>query len=234
MPADSKRLVYLWGIAGNVGVSPALAQLEAEGWEIIRPSVPGFDGKPGFVPPVDYLDWLTLFWDALDATGALPCPVIGASLGGMIAAELAAWRPEAVTALGLVAPLGIADADDIGFDLYAVPGPERMAHLFAKGVPEAFDHRFDELGPEEAPVARYLSDIASAGLTWPFGERGLSGRIHRITCPKAVIWGDLDELAPVSLADRWGGAVVVPGAGHLAEWDAPDAVLAALRPILGG
>ena len=228
-----KRLVYLFGIAGHAEVSPALRAIEADGWEIVVPTVPGFDGESGFVAPDEYLDWITTFWDALDATGALPCPVVGASLGGMIAAELAALRPEMVTKLALLAPFGICDGDSPGFDLFAVPTAERMAHLFAKGVPDAFANRFADKGDEEAPVARYLSDIASASMLWPFGDRGTAKRLHRITQPRLTMWGELDELIPVSTSARWGSDVhVVAGAGHLLEWDAPDEVTNALRTFL--
>jgi len=227
-----RRLVYLPGIAGHPELSPAMRALEAEGWEVVVPAVPGFDGAAGFVAPVDHLGWMTAFWDALDATGALPCPVVGASVGGMMAAELAIFRPEAVTALGLVAPFGIGDGDDPGFDVYAVPAPERMGHLFAKGVPDAFADRFGDRGPEEAPVARYLSDVAAASLIWPLGDRGLAGRVHRIACPTVVLWGDQDELMPPGRIERWGGGQVIAGAGHLAEWDAPDEGVAALRALL--
>jgi pimeloyl-ACP methyl ester carboxylesterase len=230
MPAD--RLVYLWGIAGNPELSPAMQALAADGWEIVTPHVPGFDGRSGFVAPDDYLDWLVVFWDALDATRALPCPVVGASLGGMIAAELAALRPEAVTKLALLAPFGTCDGDHPGLDLYALPAPERMAHLFANGVPDAFADRFAELGDEEAPVARYLSDIASASLLWPFGERGTSKRLHRIRVPHLLLHGELDELIPTTTAQRWGEVREIAGAGHLLEWDAPDEVAAALREFL--
>jgi pimeloyl-ACP methyl ester carboxylesterase len=227
-----KQLVYLCGIAGNVEVSPALQLLQADGWDVVVPSVPGFDGVAGFKCPDEYIDWLAVFWDAIDATGVGPCPVIGASVGGMIAAELAIFRPERVTALGLIAPFGIANGDNPGFDLYATVSADRMNHLFAKGVPEIFNNRFGDLDEEEAPVARYISDIAAASLTWPLGDRGLAKRVHRIRCPKAVVWGDLDELRPVELIERWGGGTVIAGAGHLAEWDAPNEVAAALRSIL--
>jgi pimeloyl-ACP methyl ester carboxylesterase len=227
-----RRLVYLPGIAGSPELSPAMRALEADGWEIVVPAVPGFDGVSGFVPPDDHLGWITTFWDSLDATGALPCPVIGASVGGMMAAELAALRPEAVTALALIAPFGIGDGDDPGFDVYARPAGERMAHLFAKGVPDAFTERFADRGPEEAPVARYLCDVAAASLVWPLGDRGLAGRIHRISCPTVVLWGGQDELLPPGRIERWGGGTIIAGAGHLAEWDAPDEVAAALRALL--
>jgi pimeloyl-ACP methyl ester carboxylesterase len=234
MPAERtpKRLVYLFGIAGHPELSPAMRAVEQAGWEIVVPVVPGFDGVPGFQPRDEYLDWITTFWDSIDATGALPCPIIGASVGGMLAAELAALRPEAVTGVALLAPVGIADAANPGFNIYGTPAGERMAHLFAKDVPEAFLQRFAHLGPEEAPVASYLSDVAAANILWPLGDRGTAKRLHRIHAPRLTLWGDLDELNPVGNADAWGGAQVIAGAGHLLEWDAPDQVSAALLSFL--
>jgi pimeloyl-ACP methyl ester carboxylesterase len=132
----------------------------------------------------------------------------------------------------LLAPFGIVDENDIGFDLYATRATERLAHLFAKGVPEQVANRFAHYGEEEAPVATYLADIASASLLWPLGDRGLRKRVHRIRCPKLVLWGGQDELLPVGVAEEWGAATVIDGAGHLMEWDTPDEVAAALRSFL--
>lgn len=235
MPADpvpAKRLIYLFGLAGHPGLSPAMQQLADDGWDIVVPELPGFDGRSGFRQPDEHLDWIRIYWDALDATGTLPCPVVGACLGGMMAAELAALRPEAVTKLALLAPFGIYDTAMPGLDLYALPSAQRLAHVFAKGVPDAFVTRFDELGAEEAPVARYLSDMAAASMLWPFGDRGLTKRVDRIRAPKLVLWGDQDELLPPAVAQHWGGADVIAGAGHLLEWDTPDEVAARLRDFL--
>ena len=131
-----------------------------------------------------------------------------------------------------MAPFGIADASDPGFNLFGTPSGERMSHLFAKGVPDAFANRFADLGPEEAPVASYLSDVAAANILWPFGERGTGKRLHRIASPRLTMWGDLDEVNPVVNAAAWGGAHVIAGAGHLLEWDAPEQVSAALLDFL--
>ena len=228
----SKRLIYLFGIAGHAELSPAMRAVESAGWEITVPSVPGFDGAPGFQPRDEYLDWLTTFWDSIDATGAVPCPIVGASVGGMFAAELAALRPEIVTGIALLAPFGIADASNPGFNVYGTPAPERMAHLFAKEVPEAFVRRFAHFSDEEAPVASYLSDVAAANILWPLGDRGTKKRLHRITVPRLTLWGDLDEVNPVGNAAAWGGATVIAGAGHLMEWDAPDQVSTAVLDFL--
>ena len=106
-----------------------------EFFDVIAPKLPGFAGLPGFQAPHDHLTWLTRVWDLLDETDALPCPVIGASIGGMFAAELAIFRPEAVTKLAVLAPLGICDPADPGTDPYARPGSRRLPALFAGPVP---------------------------------------------------------------------------------------------------
>ena len=235
----NQHLVYLCGIAGHPANSPALEMLRAAGWDVVVPELPGFDGRAGFCAPDDHLGWLTVVWDALDATGALPCPVVGASVGGMLAADLAALRPEVVTALVLLAPFGIFDEANPGLDLYAVPTAERMAHLFAKGVPEPFVDRFAHLGPDDGPVARYISDVAAASLVWPLGDRGNVRRLHRLPGPTLLLWGDQDELLPVAVSARWTEAAGVPvevvaGAGHLLEWDAPDEVATRLAEFLAG
>ena len=232
----SERLVYLCGIAGQPAPSPALDLLGRAGWDVVVPDLPGFDGRSGFRAPRDHLGWLTAVWDALDGTGALPCPVVGASVGGMLATDLAALRPEAVTAVALLAPFGIFDPAHPGLDVFAVPAAERMGHLFAKGVPEPFVERFAELGPDEGPVARYLSDVAAASLLWPLGDRGQADRLHRIRCPRLALWGDQDELLPVPVSNAWaeGGVpvTVIAGGGHLLEWDAPDEVASRLVEFL--
>ncbi|HMK12759.1 MAG TPA: hypothetical protein VK461_14300, partial [Acidimicrobiales bacterium] len=128
--AESRDLLYLFGIAGHPAPSPVLGRLEAAGFRIVVPMMKGFDGSFDFVAPDDYLGWLTVLWDAIDASDVrLPCPVVGASIGGMLAVDLAAFRPEAVTALALLAPFGIFDESNQGIDLYAVPTPDRMTHL---------------------------------------------------------------------------------------------------------
>ena len=233
-PTNQRLLIYLPSIAGDPGSSPALTVVEAEGWTVVRPQLPGFDGESGFQCPDDYLGWLTALWDAVDATGVGPCPVIGPSVGGMLAADLAALRPEAVTHLALLAPFGIFDPDHPGLDPYSVPTMKRLEPLFEGGVPEAFGQRFADKGETEAPVARYLSDIAAASLLWPVGDRGLADRLHRIACPRLILWGAQDQINPIGTAAKWGDHTRIESAGHLLEWDQPEAVAKALLAFLPG
>lgn len=231
MSAMPERVVYLHGLAGNPGLSPALESL---GVEVVTPSLPGFDGAAGFEAPPDHLGWMATLWDALDETGALPCPVIGASVGGMLAAELAVFRPEAVTRLALLGPLGIWDAATPGEDPFAQVAPARLPLLFAGDVPQAFVDAFADRGEAEQHVAKVIVQVAAASLVWPVPDRGLRRRLHRITQPSLLVWGEEDRVAPIALAEQWGlgKAVAVPGAGHMVEWDRPDEVAAALRAFL--
>jgi len=107
-----------------------------------------------------------------------------------------------------------------------------MGHDKSSRLGHAFASRFADLGPEEAPVAAYLSDVAAANILWPLGDRGTAKRLHRISQPRLTLWGDLDEINPVTNAASWGGANVIAGAGHLLEWDAPDEVATALLDFL--
>jgi pimeloyl-ACP methyl ester carboxylesterase len=234
MVAARMQLIYLHGIAGGPALSPAMTRLAEAGFDVVAPRLPGFAGQPGFHAPHDHLEWLTRVWDVLDETGAFPCPVVGASIGGMFAADLAIFRPEAVTKVALLAPLGICDAAHPGVDLYAMPGAQRLPTLFAGLVPAPFETAFAELGDEQG-VARYLAQVAGASLVWPIPDRDLDLRIHRIRQPSLVLWGAHDKIAPVSLAARWatdGSAVIVDNAGHLLEWDAPEFVAERLRQFI--
>jgi pimeloyl-ACP methyl ester carboxylesterase len=231
------QLIYLHGLAGAAGLSPALDALARAGdIEVVAPVLPGFDGESGFEAPSDLLGWLPLVWDALDATGALPCPIVGASVGGMLAAELAALRPEAVTRLALLAPLGLwDDAHPPDVDPFGVPPRDRLSTLFAGGVPDAFPAAFADRGPVEQPVAQHLAWVAAASLVWPLPDHGIARRLHRITCPTLVLWGDKDRVASPALADRWPGELHrIPDAGHLLEWDAPEAVTTSLLAFVSG
>jgi pimeloyl-ACP methyl ester carboxylesterase len=227
-------VIYLHGLAvGREPLSPALTG--AFGPEAVTAvELPGFDGKAGFVAPAEYLDWLTIVWDRIDATGALPCPVIGASLGGMLAAELAVLRPEAVTALVLLAPLGMWDDTHPVTDVFAVVERDRLPVMFHGPVPDAFLPAEADRDSMDAKIARYLPQVAAASLMWPLPDHGLAKRIHRLAAPTLLLWGAEDRVAPPGLAARWPAThrSVIPGAGHLMEWDAPGAVGRTIREFL--
>ena len=94
--------------------------------------------------------------------------------------------------------------------------------------------REDVVGPH----ARGAQE-AAARLLWPLGETGLRNRLGRIECPTLLLWGKDDALLPLSYAERFAEAIsgpveiaTIPGAGHLAEIDAPDATAKRIAQFL--
>jgi pimeloyl-ACP methyl ester carboxylesterase len=84
-------------------------------------------------------------------------------------------------------------------------------------------------------MAQHVVSVAAASLLWPLGDPHRATRVHRIGVPSMLVWGADDAVVPVAVADHWplDETVVVPGAGHMVEWDAPDAVAEVLAAFLG-
>lgn len=229
------RVAYLHGMLGTAPEQPFLTELDKRGIRAVAPTLPGFSGTP---PAEDWrglIDWIGELSAIIDRLGLAGCRAVASSLGGMLALELAAIRPEAFTELILIAPLGLWDdeepiADVVGAtprsqrDLL-VKQPERLA-CFYEDTPG-----LDQEQAIEEKVARYVSRTTMAAMLWPIPEFGLKSRLHRIRCPVHLVWGEDDRVVPRSYAERLraglprvAGLHLVPEAGHLAEWDQPEAV----------
>lgn len=219
---------FLAGLGGVPRWTPFLDAL-AVNRHVVVPSLPGFPGATGHERLDDHLDWIAATLDLLRAAGLEGADLIGASVGGMLAAEAAALSPATVAHLVLVAPFGLFDAGDPTTDVFALraellPGvlsthPERVAQRDAP--PEGAD-------PVEWSIVLGRAHAAAARLVWPLGERGLVKRLHRVIAPTLLVWGDRDRVIPPSYARRFaarlGGPVVqqtIAGAGHLVDLDAP-------------
>src|SRR5665213_804831 len=133
---EGRKLFYLAGVAGLPRWTKFLDKL-AETRRVVAPSLPGFPGAEGHDLLDSHLDWITAALDLLDAAGATePIDLIGASIGGSFAAEIAAIAPTLVRRLVLVAPFGLYDADTPPADSWAQRPGTQPAILCKK--PETF------------------------------------------------------------------------------------------------
>ena len=231
-------LGYVHGLTGNPVVHPFLHDLAGD-HRVIAPSLPGFDASDA--PTARTLhERVFLASEAIDAVGLTGAPVVAASVGAMLALEVAAIRPEAFSSLVLLAPLGLWDDAEPIHDVWSERTKVQPEYLFAH--PDRFAEQTadpeglstDELTERE--IARYRTRRSAASLMWPIPDHGLRERLHRITCPVHVIWGADDRLVPPSYAERFcellpacRGVTIIDGAGHALEWDAPAEVAAAVR-----
>jgi pimeloyl-ACP methyl ester carboxylesterase len=229
---------YLHGLVGNPIVHPFLHEL-GDDHHVIAPSLPGFDGSDP-LPVRSMHDWVFLASATMDAVGLTGGQVVAASVGAMVALELAAVRPEAFTHLTLLAPLGLWDDADPIHDLWSERGAKQPGYVFSNAEhfaeltadPDGLD--VDELMERE--LGRYRTRRSAASLMWPIPDHGLAARLHRVKCPVHIVWGSDDRLAPPSYAHRFAemlpecrGISVIDGAGHALEWDRPAEVAAVVR-----
>lgn len=216
---------------GNTSAWSEIHDELARSFTVHAPVAPGFGGTP--IPEwMDAMDDVTFHHvDLIGRLSLLRPIVVGASLGGWMALDLAVHRPDLLGGVVVVGALGLRPAEPMP-DLFIKAAPEAVGYLSSHLDAAAVDPL---TGSIEAATALWAEQGAQARLMWerPY-DRRLARRLHHITCPSLVIWGAEDRLLPPShgheLARRLGldGAVVVAGAGHLATVDAPATIAEAV------
>ena len=209
-------------------------------YRLFIPRMPGFGRStlPESVMTIDDMSYIYL--DLLDHYGLTDVNVIGFSVGGWLAAEMASKSCERLSRLVLVDPLGIKVGDkydrDIE-DIYYLPF-DTVKEL--KFHDPAKDPRvLTEMNDREAYLlARHRESTAK--LCWKpyFHNPSLKYRLNRITARTLVIWGANDGLAKAkygrAYAKRIPGAkfVSIPKAGHFPHIERPDAFMKEVRAFL--
>ena len=194
-----ESLIYLHGEDGFSGWAPFLDRL-AQHFHVYAPAHPGVSGSLGLEHLDDLWDLVLLYEELMQALGMDRACAIGHSYGGMLAAELAAHRPERVTRLVLMDSLGLwLDGTPVA-DVFVMSADEQAKALwFDPECDAAKAARTEAQDPGEkleADLTR-TENLGSMGkFTWPIPDRGLTKRIHRITMPTLLLWGDSDGMVP--------------------------------------
>src|SRR5690242_5364635 len=123
-------LVFLHGAGGLLADNPFLDRL-ASRFHVFAPELPGYGESTGEELLEDMLDFTLHGWDVADALGLDRPKLVGHSMGGMIAAEMACVSPERPAKLALIAPAGLW--------IDAVPIPDLFATL-PHHLPELLFH----------------------------------------------------------------------------------------------
>jgi pimeloyl-ACP methyl ester carboxylesterase len=239
---DGPAVGYLHGPIGCPPHNPFLEVLSRR-TRVIAPSLPGCTGSDA-CDLRGIHDWIVAVSEITDLAGLTGCPLVASSTGAMLALELAAVRPDAFTHLVLVSPLGLWVDDDPVADPFGTTLTGQRALLTAD--PARTSPFFDDVEGRDATgladdgFVRYTTRTAAASLVWPIPEFGLASRLHLVRCPVTLVWGEMDRLNPPSYLERFAarlgnvvGTRVVPGAGHLVEWDEPAIVAEAVSSATG-
>ena len=235
-------LLVLHGAGGHRGWTRWIDRV-AERFTVWAPTHPGF-GRSGDADWMESVDDLARFhlW-FIDAAGLGRPHVVGHSLGGWTAAEMAAMSPGALARLVLVAPVGLKpEAGEILDVFYHSPAQLRELNVYdPKTVPE-----WDELfgrppTPGELEVATRNREM-TARLTWkPYMHNPRLARfLPRVTNPTLIVWGREDRLVPVECGEQYrrllphATLTVLERCGHLPPLEQPDAFARLVTDFLGG
>jgi len=227
-------LLLLHGGGGLEASFPYAARL-AERFEVIAPVHPSFGGTsiPEGFNRVD--DLVFLYLDLLDALDLKDAVLMGTSLGGWVAAELATMNAARLSRLFLVGPVGVKTGGredrDIA-DVFALPG-EKVAELLFHD-PSLMPAPVDM---PDADLQTVAADRVALGVyTWePYMHNPkLPRRLHRIKIPTHFIWGANDGIVSVNYGQKYcaliAGATmtIIENTGHVPQIERPDAFVDAV------
>jgi pimeloyl-ACP methyl ester carboxylesterase len=223
-------LVLLHG-AGGFDVAHPVNELLATHRRLICPSHPGF-GKSELPDWLDSIDDIAhIYLEMLDKLALPVVDMIGCSIGGWIAAEMATMAPERFAKLMFVGPVGVKtgkpDKLDIP-DVFALSQSELNGLLFrdpAQMVKDPASLSDDEL----SIIVRNRETLAL--LSWePYMHNPkLIHRLHRIHAPTVFLRGDFDGLISEEYLRAYAALVpnsrvsVIEGAGHAPHLEQPAA-----------
>ncbi len=235
-------VVWLHGAGGLLPEEPLLDALAAE-HVVFAPEWPGYGAQETETLLYDMLDFTLHGLDLVEALdlGDLP-HVIGHSMGAMIAAEMVALNPGSVASLTLIGGAGLWIDEYPVPDLFSMVPFELAEALFVDPVAgEKMLTAGRDFTDDSALIDFMVGNARRMGtagkILFPIPNRGLSNRLYRITCPTLLVWGEQDRMYPPVYAVRFRellasaevDLVTIPAAGHMAPYEQPDAVVAAMR-----
>jgi pimeloyl-ACP methyl ester carboxylesterase len=222
-------LLVLHGAGGPVATAPFI-DLLAERARVIAPTHPGFADAalPEWFDSIDDLAYLYL--DLLQALDLRDAIVVGMSMGGWTAAEIAVRSTDRLAGLVLVDAVGIKVSDretrDIA-DIFATPADVMTKLTFhdpskAPNVLALPDDALERVARNRAASAMYLWE--------PYAHNPkLRRRLRRIDVPALVLWGESDRLVTPDYGRAFAASIpgaefrIIPAAGHAPQLEQPHA-----------
>ena len=231
---DGPPLLFLHG-AGGGAWTPGLARL-AERFRVYAPNHPGF-GQSDERPEWDRVeDYVYYYLDFLDALALDRVHLVGASLGGWMAAEIAVGHCHRLRTLVLLDAAGLWLDEAPMADLFLRP-PEELTQLMWHDPSRA---PAPPPPTPEAMLAQAKANTTVARLAWKpyFHNPKLPGRLARITVPTLILWGESDRLIPLPHGRRYQELIpgaelqVIPECGHIILREQPERGTAAIAEFI--
>jgi pimeloyl-ACP methyl ester carboxylesterase len=233
------RLLFLHGAAGVPPWNSFFDELAAR-YEVLLPEHPGF-GTDKYAAAVRNIADLAMYYlDFLDGLDGAPVHLIGHSLGGWLAAEIAVRNCSRISTLTLIAPAGLRITGIPAGDNFIWSPEELTRNLFHD---QSFAERQLSRSLSEEESDRLLTNrFMAARLAWEprWFNPALEKWLHRIRVPALLLWGENDKLLPCAYASLWAERVArlqvvrIPECGHLPQVEKADLAASAILAFLKG
>jgi len=234
---SGRPVLLLHGGAGPFSVAGFGELLSSsEPARVITPVHPGFDGTPRPEQLTSIASLAAVYGQLLRDLGLSDVCVVGNSVGGWIAAELA--LAESAAPDRRVSSVVLVDAAGLAID--AAPIPD----FFSLTLDQVFDLSYFNpdkfrIDPAALPAERQAALAANRAALLVYagtamGDRTLAGRLPAIRIPTLVVWGAADRMIPVQHGEAYAGAItgaqfrLITDAGHLPQLENPAELLAAV------
>jgi pimeloyl-ACP methyl ester carboxylesterase/quercetin dioxygenase-like cupin family protein len=235
---EGRPFLLLHGGAGAQSVDGFAGLLATqEPARVLVPTHPGFGGTPRPEGLDSVRSLARLYTRLLDDLGLAGVTVVGNSIGGWIAAEIALLGSPRVSGVVLVDAAGLELSDSPVPDFFSLT-MDQVADL-SYYRPDAFRLDLDHLPDQQK--AMMAANRAALGVYAgrAMADPSLLGRLPSVTVPVLAIWGEADRMIPVEHGRAYAKAIpdarflLLPEAGHLPQFEAPDRLLAAVRDFAG-
>ena len=233
---EGPPFLLLHGGGGPLTMSAFADMLAAQPARVITPTHPGFAGtaRPDWLNSVRGL--AELYAALIDALELPDVTVVGNSIGGWIAAEMALLKSARASAFILVDAVGIEVPGNPVVDFFSLTPRQVAEHSYHE--PDKFGIDPTKLPPEalQAMAGNRATLTVYAGAS--MNDPSLALRLLRVTKPALVLWGDADRIANPDYGRAL--AAAIPGArfqllektGHLPQIETPGQLLDAIREFV--
>jgi pimeloyl-ACP methyl ester carboxylesterase len=239
---SGQPVLLLHGGAGAFSVAGFAGLLASSGpARVITPVHPGFDGTPRPEALASVASLAGVYGQLLRDLGLSDVCVIGNSIGGWIAAELAV--AESAAPDRRVSSVVLVDA--AGLQIDTAPIPDFFSLTLDQVLelsyfdPDAFRIDPATMTPERAATQAANRSALQAYAGSEMTDPSLLGRLPDVRIPALVVWGAADRMVPVEHGRAYAAAIpggqfrLIAKAGHLPQLETPDELLAAVTEFAG-
>jgi pimeloyl-ACP methyl ester carboxylesterase len=231
---NRQPFLLLHGGAGPQSVA-GFAQLLAEkdNNRVLTPIHPGFGGTPRPDGLNSVASLAALYSGLLDDLGLEEVTVIGNSVGGWIAAEMALLDSPRISGIVLLDAVGIDVQGHPVADVSGLSVPEIQARSFHDSTPFRVDPATIPDAQKAIMAANSVALAVYAGSP-AMADPSLLSRLGGIAIPTLVLWGESDQIANPDYGQAYAAAIdgarfeVLPATGHMPQMETPDLVLQAI------